>query len=79
MQFQSDLLEREVVPSAVRETTGLGAAYLAGLAVGMWKSQEEIAQQWAEQRRFQPRAEFGSEGKMAQWKRAVERAKDWAE
>ena len=77
MQFQADLLGREVVPSAVRETTGLGVAFLAGLAVGMWESQEEIARQRAELRRFTPRADFGRGEKMAQWKRAVERAKDW--
>ena len=77
MQFQADLLGREVVPSAVRETTGLGVAFLAGLAVGMWESQEEIARQRAELRRFTPRADFGRGEKMEQWKRAVERAKDW--
>ena len=79
MQFQADLLEREVVRSAVRETTGLGAAYLAGLAVGMWESKEEIARQWAVEKKFEPTAGFGSEGKMKEWKRAVERAKGWVE
>ena len=75
MQFQADLLEREVVRSGVTETTGLGVAYLAGLAVGVWKSQEEIAEQWSMGGRFEPRGDFEREQKMKEWKRAVERAK----
>jgi glycerol kinase len=78
MQFQSDLLGVPVLRPKVTETTALGAAYLAGLAVGFWESQEEIARQWACERRFTPamgddqRAEL-----LAKWKRATERAKAW--
>src|SRR5476649_2336568 len=78
MQFQADLLGVPVVRPQVTETTALGAAYLAGLAVGFWDSQEEIAAQWACERRFTPampadrRAEL-----MAAWSRAVERSKGW--
>ncbi|MEM9080872.1 MAG: glycerol kinase GlpK [Verrucomicrobiota bacterium] len=79
MQFQADLLEREVVRPGVTETTGLGAAYLAGLAVGVWGSKEEIARQWAVEKTFEPKGDFGSEERMAAWKRAVERAKGWVE
>jgi glycerol kinase len=78
MQFQSDLLGVPVLRPKVTETTALGAAYLAGLAVGFWDSQEEIARQWACERRFTPamgadqRAEL-----LANWNRATERAKTW--
>lgn len=79
MQFQADLLGVPVVRPQVTETTALGAAYLAGLAVGFWESREEIAAQWACQRRFEPamsaerRAEL-----LATWSRAVERSRAWA-
>ena len=55
MQFQSDLLNVPVVRPRVTETTALGAAYLAGLAVGYWQSKTDIAQQWQQDRRFAPR------------------------
>jgi glycerol kinase len=80
MQFQSDILGVPVVRPRVRETTALGAAYLAGLAVGYWKDRDEIARQWSVERRFQPamgRAE--AEGLLRGWSRAVERAKGWVE
>src|SRR5699024_6587270 len=54
MQFQSDMLQVPVERSTVRETTALGVAYLAGLAVGYWESKEEIAQQWKKERTFTP-------------------------
>ena len=54
MQFQADLLGVPVVRPKVAETTALGAAYLAGLAVGFWKNQADIAQQWQTDRRFKP-------------------------
>ncbi|WP_332851328.1 glycerol kinase GlpK [Duganella sp. S19_KUP01_CR8] len=78
MQFQADLLGVPVVRPKVTETTALGAAYLAGLAVGFWETQEEIAAQWSCERRFEPamsaerRAEL-----LAQWGRAVERSRGW--
>jgi glycerol kinase len=78
MQFQADLLGVPVVRPQVTETTALGAAYLAGLAVGFWDSQEEIAAQWASERRFEP--VMGADQRaalLAQWGRAVERSKAW--
>jgi glycerol kinase len=80
MQFQADLLGVPVVRPAVTETTALGAAYLAGLGVGYWKSPDEIASQRAIERRFEPRMnpERGAELR-ATWKRAVERSRGWAD
>jgi glycerol kinase len=63
----------------VLETTALGAAYLAGLTVDLWKSREELASHWQVQKRFEPhmpRAE--AEAKMARWREAVGRARAWA-
>jgi glycerol kinase len=79
MQFQADLLGVPVVRPVVRETTALGAAYLAGLAVGYWSSREEIAGNWAAERRFVPA--MGAENReelFAGWRRAVARAAGWA-
>jgi glycerol kinase len=79
MQIQADILGREVVRPAVTETTALGAAYLAGLAVGFWKGQDELAGKWQVDKRFEPRMEAGQRDELYQgWKRAVERAKGWA-
>jgi glycerol kinase len=80
MQFQADILGVPVVRPVVTETTALGAAYLAGLAVGFWKSTEEIAAQWREQCRFVPRmsADERTE-RLKTWRRAVARAKNWAD
>jgi glycerol kinase len=80
MQFQADILATPVVRPVVRETTALGAAYLAGLAVGYWASREEIARNWAADRRFQPRMEpTRREELFAGWRRAVARAAGWAQ
>ncbi|TFW18481.1 glycerol kinase GlpK [Massilia arenosa] len=79
MQFQADLLGVPVVRPRVTETTALGAAYLAGLAVGFWRSREEIAAQWQAERRFEPRmADDERAERMARWARAVERSTGWA-
>ena len=79
MQLQADILGRPVVRPAVTETTALGAAYLAGLAVGFWRSQDELAANWRVDRRFEPRLPADQrEALYAGWKRAVERAKGWA-
>jgi len=79
MQIQADILGREVVRPAVTETTALGAAYLAGLAVGFWKGQDELAGKWRVDKRFEPRMEASQREELYQgWKRAVERAKGWA-
>lgn len=78
MQFQADLLRIPVVRSRVSETTALGAAYLAGLAAGIWKSGSELAAQWRADRIFEP---AGSETVAARlrerWKEAVRRALEW--
>jgi glycerol kinase len=80
MQFQADILATPVVRPVVRETTALGAAYLAGLAVGYWASREEIAQNWAADRRFLPKMEpTRREELFAGWRRAVARAAGWAQ
>jgi glycerol kinase len=78
LQFQADLLQTPVVRPKISETTALGAAYLAGLAAGFWKSREEIAQQWQMDRRFEPkRSKTDVERLRAKWKDAVERARNW--
>ncbi|HYL81505.1 MAG TPA: glycerol kinase GlpK [Candidatus Acidoferrum sp.] len=79
MQCQADILGTPVVRPVVKETTALGAAYLAGLAVGYWKSREEIARNWAEDRRFLPAMEPATrEDLFSTWRRAVARASGWA-
>ncbi|MDN5352062.1 MAG: glycerol kinase [Clostridiales bacterium] len=78
MQFQSDILGVEVERPKITETTALGAAYLAGLAVGFWKSQDEIVQNWAVNRIFKPEMDAVTRiEKYKNWVRAVERAKNW--
>lgn len=80
MQFQADLLGVPVERTRVKETTALGAAYLAGLAVGFWESQAEIADRWRVERQFAPEMDQERRGALYRgWKRAVERAAQWAE
>jgi glycerol kinase len=80
MQFQADLIGVPVVRPAVTETTALGAAYLAGLAVGHWSCEEEIARLWRADRVFEPKFSDDRRAEMTyQWTRAVERAKKWNE
>jgi len=79
MQFQADLLNCKVIRPTIVETTALGAAYLAGLAVGYWKNVEEIEQQWQSERDFIPVAKAPEiQAAMAGWKRAVRAAQSWA-
>lgn len=79
MQFQADILGTSVQRPAVTETTALGAAYLAGLAVGFWASQEEIAQQWQLEKTFEPIMSADQrETLYSRWQAAVERARGWA-
>jgi glycerol kinase len=79
LQTQADVLGREVVRPAVLETTALGAAYLAGLAVGFWKDREDVARNWREDRRFLPAMSEEKRNEMyTGWQKAVERAKGWA-
>jgi len=78
MQFQADILNSKTVRPVVRETTALGAACLAGLAVGFWKSQDEIRAAWEEDRTFEPVMDKATREKYcSEWKKAVERAGNW--
>ena len=79
MQFQADLLGVPVVRPQVTETTALGAAWLAGLALGFWQSVEEVAAQWQAERQFDPLMSAGRrEELLGTWARAVERSRGWA-
>ena len=78
MQFQSDILDVDVVRPDVTETTALGAAYLSGLASGFWKSKGEIAQNWSINKKFKPEMVEEERNKLYNgWKKAVGRAKNW--
>lgn len=78
MQFQADISGLPLVRPKISETTALGAAYLAGLAVGFWKNVDEIQDQWTPERRFEPAmSEAERTALVAQWHRAVNRSKGW--
>ena len=78
MQFQADLLGVPVVRPKVTETTALGAAYLAGLGVGYWSSQAEVASMWQVDRRFEPSMPRDqADARIRRWSQAVERSRDW--
>ncbi len=78
MQFQSDLLGTTVRRPQVSETTALGAAYLAGLAVGYWKDEREIAKNWILDQQFKPAlGDTDRESRYAMWQKAVGRSRDW--
>jgi glycerol kinase len=78
MQLQADLLGVPVVRPSVTETTALGAAYLGGLGVGLWKSADELTGQWHVDRRFEPRLDHTVARTMrSRWRDAVERSKGW--
>jgi glycerol kinase len=80
LQFQADVLGIPVVRPAVTETTALGAAYAAGLAVGLWKDTDELRALWAEDRRWEPSADAATrEHGIARWRKAVERTLDWVD
>ncbi|MGM0744621.1 MAG: glycerol kinase GlpK [Bacteroidota bacterium] len=80
MQFQSDLLEVPVIRPKITETTALGAAYLAGLAVGYWDDIEEIRQQWMVDKKFEPKMDQTKVQELTKgWKRAVKAAIAWAD
>ncbi len=79
MQFQSDILQAPVIRPKTLETTALGAAYLAGLAVGYWKDHNEINEQWQVDRRFEPEMEIKeSERLIKGWDKALKAAKAWS-
>ena len=78
MQFQADLMGVPVVRPEVTETTALGAAYLAGIATGVWASTDELASLWRAERRFEPRMQADQrDALMSGWHRAVDRARQW--
>lgn len=79
MQIQANILQIPVVRSKTAETTALGAAYLAGLAVGFWKSKEDLAVHWEEDRRFEPQISTADAVSLqARWHEAVARSMNWA-
>ena len=79
MQFQADLLGVPVLRPKVLETTALGAAYLAGLTVNVWKSRDELARHWQLDRRYEPRmAREEAQARLARWREAVARCRSWA-
>ena len=80
MQFQADILDAPVVRPKVIETTALGAAYAAGLAVGYWTSTADITQNWGVDRRWRPdMAAATRERLFARWEKAVTRSLDWVD
>ena len=79
MQFQSDIMNREIVRPACVETTAMGASYLAGLAVGFWKSQQEIRGIWEQNRIFTPNMEEAErERELSGWNQAIKAVFGWA-
>lgn len=80
MQFQSDIMNVEVSRPIITETTALGAAYLAGLAVGFWKDRNELSKGWYESERYYPNMVEEDRNKLySKWKKAVERSLGWEE
>jgi glycerol kinase len=80
MQFQADVLGVPVVRPEVTETTALGAAFAAGLAVGFWSDEADLRERWRAERRWQPQmAEREREREFSQWRKAVTRSFDWVE
>lgn len=78
MQFQADILGIPIVRPAVMETTALGAAYLAGLAVGFWESAQDLASHWKVDKMFEPKMARAEARKLrGRWQEALERAKNW--
>jgi glycerol kinase len=80
MQFQSDILGVQVIRPKITETTALGAAYAAGLAVGFWKDFAELRSKWGKDQVWQPQMSPENRQKLfSEWKKAVIRTFDWIE
>ena len=80
MQFQANIINVPVVRPKVAETTALGAAYAAGLAVGYWESTEDLRINWQAERKWLPKMEPQTRGNLySSWKKAVTRTFDWIE
>jgi len=78
MQFQSDILNREVVSPHVKETTALGAAFAAGLATGFFQSLDELKATWKVDRRWNTKMESAERDRLCtRWKKAVTRSMEW--
>jgi glycerol kinase len=78
MQFQADVLSVPVIRPKVNETTVLGAAYAAGLAVGFWSGRDELRKQWQADRTWEPQMSEAVRAKLlAEWRKAVERSFGW--
>ena len=78
MQIQADILEADVVRPMIKETTAIGAAYLAGLAIGYWKDIDDIREQWQIDKTFNPNEDTKVDEQMQNWQQAIETAKAWA-
>ena len=79
LQYQADIMQLPVVRPKVTETTALGAAYLAGLATGLWKGRDAISGHWKVDRRFEPQMSADQAASTrAQWTDAVQRSRGWA-
>ena len=80
MQFQADILDRTVIRPAIKETTALGAAYLAGIGAGFWKDEAEVKGKWDAVNRFEPDMSRSlRDALVSKWKKAVERTRGWEE
>jgi glycerol kinase len=77
-QFQADILQLDVSRPKIIETTAMGAAFLAGLAVGVWKDLDHITQMWQEDQRFSPeKSQSEIDTLLTGWQKALERSKNW--
>ena len=80
MQFQADILGVPVVRPKVIETTALGAAYAAGIAVGFWQGEQDVIDNWSEDKRWEPSMDEESRERLLRlWKKAIERTLDWVD
>jgi len=79
MQFQADIVKSQVIRPYITETTAMGAAFLAGLAVGFWKDIKELQALWKEDKVFEPNKSQDFALQLKEWKRATETAKFWAD
>ena len=80
MQFQADILNRKVVLPSIKETTSLGAAYAAGLAVGFFSSVEELREHWSAEKTWKPEMDNTRREQMyRQWKKAITKSFDWVD
>ena len=78
MQFQSDIMDTVISRPVITETTGLGVAYLAGLATGAYKSLDDISANWVKEKEFVPTMDKNlAKSKLAGWEKAVEKSKSW--